>query len=71
MEVGFRREGWRLLRRHAGPQHHQYAVMREDRPPPSHARPDTAVVDLGCSRGEALAPLVGALAGQPLHRMEV
>ena len=43
----------------------QYAVMRETvtRLALRHARPDTAIVDLGCSRGEALAPLVGALAG--------
>lgn len=44
----------------------QYDVMRETvaRIALRHARPDTAIVDLGCSRGEALAPLVGALAGR-------
>ena len=44
----------------------QYAVMRDAvaRIAARHARPDTAVVDLGCSRGEALAPLVEKLGGR-------
>lgn len=44
----------------------QYAVMRDAvaRIAARHARPDTAIVDLGCSRGEALAPLVERLGGR-------
>ncbi|HPA19515.1 MAG TPA: methyltransferase domain-containing protein [Verrucomicrobiae bacterium] len=43
-----------------------YAVMRETVAALAlrHARPDTAIVDLGCSRGEALAPLVEKLGGR-------
>lgn len=44
----------------------QYDVMRDAvaRIAARHARPDTAIVDLGCSRGEALAPLVEKLGGR-------